>query len=130
MAIIDQTMQVSLTEAAANAVRDLLAKRNLEGYALRVYIAGGGCSGYQYGMALESNIRDTDHVFENQDVKVVVDEISIEYLKGATIDYVEEIMGSGFKIDNPNAVSSCGCGNSFRTSNEAGAASGGSCSCH
>ncbi len=130
MAIIDQTSQVSLTEAAANAVRDLLTKRNLEGYALRVYIAGGGCSGYQYGMALEGNIRESDNVFEEQGVKVVVDEISIEYLKGATIDYVEEIMGSGFKIDNPNAVSSCGCGNSFRTSNEAGAASGESCSCH
>jgi iron-sulfur cluster assembly protein len=80
-------------------------------------------------MALESNIRDTDQVSEQDGVKVVVDEISIDYLRGATVDYVDEIMGSGFKITNPNAVSSCGCGNSFRTSGEAGA-EGGSCGCH
>lgn len=130
MAIIEEQNQITLTEPAANAVRDILTKRELEGYALRVYIAGGGCSGYQYGMALEGEIRDTDSVFNEYGVKVVIDEVSINYLKGATIDYVEDIMGSGFKIHNPNAVSSCGCGNSFRTADDAGAESGGCSSCH
>jgi iron-sulfur cluster assembly accessory protein len=132
--LLDQTQtdQITLTSAAAGAVRELLAKRNLEGYALRVFVSGGGCSGYQYGMALESNIRDSDLVYEQHDVKLVVDEISINYLRGSTVDYVDEIMGSGFKIDNPNAVASCGCGSSFRTKEEADASydSGGGCGCH
>ena len=113
-----QTQQVTLTASAAQAVQELLEKRDLQGYALRVFIAGGGCSGYQYGMALENNFRDSDLLFEDHDVKVVIDEVSINYLNGATIDYVDEIMGSGFKIDNPNALSSCGCGQSFRTSED------------
>jgi iron-sulfur cluster assembly accessory protein len=124
-----QTEFVTLTPAAAQAVRDLLAKRNLEGYALRVFIQGGGCSGFQYGMALENNIRDADLTGEFDNIQVVVDEISIDYLRGATIDYVDDVMGSGFKIENPNAVSACGCGSSFRTKNDAGAGDGG-CGCH
>ncbi len=128
MALIEQTDQITLTSPAVEAVRDLLNKRNLQGHALRVYISGGGCSGYQYGMGLESNIRDEDCVFEQNGIKVVVDEVSINYLRGATIDYIDEIMGSGFKIDNPNAVSTCGCGNSFRTANDSGEeGSGGGC---
>jgi iron-sulfur cluster assembly protein len=82
-------------------------------------------------MALEGNMRENDLSADFDGVKVVVDEISIDYLRGATIDYVDDIMGSGFKIENPNAVSSCGCGSSFRTKNEAGAeSSGGGCGCH
>jgi iron-sulfur cluster assembly accessory protein len=126
-----QTEQVTLTEAGAEAVKEMLAKRELEGYALRVFVSGGGCSGFQYGMALEAETRDSDLVFEQHGVNVVVDEVSITYLKGANIDYVEDVMGSGFKIDNPNAVSSCGCGSSFRT--EEGGPEGqtghGGCSC-
>lgn len=100
---------VALTASAAEAVKNLLQKRNLEGYALRVFIQGGGCSGFQYGMALDNNIREEDTVVEEHGVKVVIDEISIEYMRGASIDYVEDIRGSGFKIDNPNAVlPSCG----------------------
>jgi len=110
-----QTQLVTLTPAAVQAVQDMLAKRNLTGYALRVFISGGGCSGYQYGMALENNIREQDLVWEYDGVRLVVDEVSINYLNGATVDYVDEIMGSGFKIENPNAVASCGCGSSFRT---------------
>jgi iron-sulfur cluster assembly protein len=126
-----QTDMVTLTPSAVQAVRDLLAKRSLEDHALRVYIAGGGCSGFQYGMALEPNIRDTDLTAEFDGVKVVVDEVSIDYLRGASVDYVESVMGSGFKIENPNAVSSCGCGSSFRTKNDDGVASEGGCSsCH
>ncbi len=126
-----QTQQVSLTPAAARAVEDLLEKRNLQGYALRVFIAGGGCSGFQYGMALENNFRDTDLQYEQHGIKLVIDDVSINYMNGATIDYVDEIMGSGFKIENPNAISTCGCGQSFRTSGDAAAdsASGGCNSC-
>lgn len=130
MAILQETDQVTLTASAAQAVEDLLAKRNLPDYALRVYIQGGGCSGFQYGMALDNRIRDTDLVFEEHGVKMIVDEMSIQYLKGATVDYVEEVMGSGFKITNPNAVSTCGCGNSFRTSEGESSEGGGSCGCH
>ncbi len=124
-----QTDQITITEAAALAVSELLTKRNLEGYALRVFVAGGGCSGFQYGMALEGNIRDTDLVYNQHGVQVVVDEISIDYLNGSTIDFVDEIMGSGFKIENPNAVASCGCGNSFRTKEDPADASS-SCGCN
>ena len=127
-----QTETITLTSAAADAVRDLLASRELQvdDYALRVFIAGGGCSGYQYGMALEANIRDTDQVFSQHGVRVVVDEVSIDYLRGAHVDFVDDVMSSGFKIDNPNAVSSCGCGQSFRTAgDEAPAGEGASCNC-
>ncbi len=131
MALLDieiQTDDLTLTEAAAQAVQDLLAKRELEGYGLRVYIAGGGCSGYQYGMALENNFRENDKVISAHGVQVVVDEVSLGYLRGATIDFVDELMGSGFKIENPNAVASCGCGSSFKTRDDAGSeSSGGSC---
>jgi iron-sulfur cluster assembly protein len=132
MAVIEKNAEITLTPAAAQAVQDLLTKRDLKDYALRMYISGGGCSGFQYGMALEGNIRENDTVFEQNGVKVVIDEVSIDYLRGATVDYVDEVMGSGFKIQNPNAVSSCGCGQSFRTANSEGAASEGGCggACH
>ena len=85
----------------------------------------------QYGMALEGKIRDEDFTRDFEDVKVVVDEVSIQYLRGATVDFIENVMGSGFKIENPNAVASCGCGSSFRTKNDSGtSASGGGCGCH
>lgn len=109
---------ITITPTAAQAVRELLEKRDLPGYALRVFVSGGGCSGLQYGMALEENIRESDFSSEVDGIKIVVDEISINYLRGSTVDYVDDLMGSGFKIENPNAVSSCGCGSSFKTSNE------------
>lgn len=130
MTILEETDQITLTVPAAKAVEDLLAKRNLQGYALRVFIQGGGCSGFQYGMALDNRIRESDLVFEEHGVKMIVDEMSIQYLKGATVDFVEEVMGSGFKITNPNAVSTCGCGNSFRTSESDASQAEGSCGCH
>jgi len=122
--------KVTLTPAAAQAVLDLLEKRNLTGYALRVFVSGGGCSGFQYGMALENQFREADFTYEMNGVKLVVDEISINYLRGATVDYVDGLMGSGFKIENPNAVAACGCGSSFRTkdSGDASNAQGG-CGC-
>jgi len=105
--LLEQTEMVTLTPAASEAVRDLLTKRNLPGYALRVYVSGGGCSGFQYGMSLEANPTPEDRIFEYDGVKVVVDEISLNYLHGATIDFVDNPMGKGFKIENPNI--SCGC---------------------
>lgn len=130
---LEQTEQITLTPTAAQAVTDLLTKKNLVDYSLRVFIQGGGCSGFQYGMALDNRQRETDLVLEQHGVKVLVDEVSIQYLNGATIDYVDELMGSGFKITNPNAVSTCGCGQSFKTSeSEEGSSSSGGCAggCH
>ncbi len=125
------TEVITLTPAAVQAVKELLEKRNLQGYALRVFVSGGGCSGFQYGMALEGNVREEDMRRTFDGVDIVVDEISIDYLRGATVDYVDNLMGSGFKIENPNAVASCGCGSSFRTKDDPeGQASGGGCNCH
>jgi iron-sulfur cluster assembly protein len=118
-----QIESITLTPAAVQAVRDLLEQRNLKDYALRVFISGGGCSGFQYGMALENNIRDEDITNEFDGVKVVVDEVSIEYLHGATVDFVETPQGTGFKIENPNSMPSCDCG-SQASSDEACGCSG------
>lgn len=120
------TEDITLTSSAADAVREMLDKRQLTDHALRVYISGGGCSGYQYGMALEANVRPSDFIFEQHGVKVAVDDVSIGYLRGSVINYVDDVMGSGFKVENPNATSTCGCGHSFQTDGEA-AAGGGSC---
>jgi len=122
---------VRLTPAAVEAVQDLFAQQELEGYALRVFAQGGGCSGIQLGMALENNIRDTDTVFDNQDVQVVVDEVSINYWRGATIDFVNNGIESGFKIDNPNPISGgCGCSsdNNAASSDNCGSGNGSCCS--
>src|SRR5690606_2667725 len=119
---------INVTPAALNTIRTLLEQRNIPGYALRVFVAGGGCSGLQYGMAFEQAPRDFDAVVETEGVKLVIDPTSLMYLQGSTIDYVDSLMGGGFRIDNPNAVSSCGCGQSFHTKDTA-AAEGGCSSC-
>jgi iron-sulfur cluster assembly accessory protein len=106
---------VTLTETAATAIQDLFTERQLEGYSLRVFVASGGCgcSGPQYGMALENNQNANDSVFTQHGVNLVIDDISAAYLAGAVIDYIEDEAGSGFKIENPNEVAtSCGCGGS------------------
>lgn len=131
--ITQEEQGVSLSEAAAGRVRALIEEKNLAGHALRVFVSGGGCSGLQYGMALEGQPRETDLRYTFDGVDVVIDPQSINYLHGATIDYIDDLMGGGFKIDNPNAVASCGCGHSFRTTNAGGAtaagAGAGDCSC-
>ena len=127
-----QTETVVLTEAAGATIRSLLVQKNVPDYGLRVFVAGGGCSGMQYGMALEAEARDYDHVIEREGVKIFIDPTSMMYLEGATIDYIDSIMGGGFKIENPNAVTSCGCGSSFKAKNGGayeGAAGGGGCGC-
>src|SRR5258706_9534891 len=117
---------ITLSSAATEAIKNILTERNLDGYALRVYVAGGGCCGVNFGMALDNNFRDVDTIFETSGVKVVVDEVSIDYLRGASIDYVNDpVRGAGFAVDSPNAKghshseggcacssegSSCGCG--------------------
>jgi iron-sulfur cluster assembly accessory protein len=125
--VLEQTQTIFVTDKALATVRNLLVEKNVPNYGLRVFVAGGGCSGLQYGMALEEEARPYDHVIEQDGVKVFVDPTSMMYLVGATVDYEESLMGGGFKIDNPNAVSSCGCGSSFKTADSAGAASGASC---
>ena len=114
MTLTDETitLPITLTQPAANAVREIMSQKDLKGYGLRLYISGGGCSGYQYGLALDSNTREEDTVFETDGIKLIVDEVSIKYLGGATVDYVEGQTSSGFKIDNPNAIPSCSCGQS------------------
>jgi len=123
---------LTLSTAASDAIKNILNERKLEGYALRVYVAGGGCCGVNFGMALDNNFRDVDTTFEINGVKVVVDEVSIDHLRGANIDFVNDpVRGAGFAVDSPNAKGhshseggcacgsgggSCGCG-------------GGSCSC-
>ena len=108
---------ITLTEAAAAKITDLMLeeeKKSAE-VGLRVYVQGGGCSGFQYGLAIEEGTRDSeaDKVFESNGVRLYIDPISIRYLSGAEVDYVDNINGGGFSIKNPNAKSTCGCGSSF-----------------
>ena len=116
MSVDIETTEVTMTDSAAQKVRDLLAQRNAPNHGLRVFVSGGGCSGMQYGMALEAKPGEFDTIVESSGVKVFIDPTSMMYLGGANIDYVDNIMGGGFRIDNPNAVSTCGCGHSFKTS--------------
>src|SRR3982750_2605974 len=112
MEIQERTQQlVSLTPAAAEKISALMAEET-DVSVLRVAIEGGGCSGFQYGLGFDRGAQEGDHEFECEGVKVVVDPFSAPYLMGATVDYLETIQESGFKIENPNAVSSCGCGHS------------------
>ena len=125
-ATVPETDVITLSEKAAEAVRSVLERQGKEGYGLRVFVTGGGCSGFQYGMTLEAEPEEDDYVFQHHGIRVFVDPVSFTYLKGSFIDYVETLMGGGFKIENPNAVASCGCGPSFRTADSAG--DGGCCS--
>ena len=105
---------LTITASAINKVRDLLIEEKLpSNSALRMFVQGGGCSGYQYGFTFDEEIAEDDFVTENEGVKVVVDMISSQYLQGATLDYKEEKFNSQFVISNPNAKSTCGCGSSF-----------------
>src|SRR6476620_12231634 len=117
---------VSLTPAAAAKIRDLMAGEE-DVSVLRVAIEGGGCSGFQYGLGFDRGAQEGDHEFECEGVRVVVDPFSAPYLSGARVDYLETIQESGFKIDNPNAVSSCGCGHSFQVAEDADPAEVGGC---
>ncbi len=119
------TPAITLSETAAAQIRDLMESNGKTDSALRVFVQGGGCSGLNYGMALDDDIEEGDITYSFFGVKVVIDAMSYNYIKGASIDFVEDEMGGGFKIDNPNATRSCGCGSSFST--EDGESSGGGC---
>lgn len=118
-------MNITLTEKASNRLKEIIKAKG-EDLSLRVLVRPGGCAGFQYGMALERSPRPDDNVAEVQGVKVIVDSYSLRFLDGATIDYVDSLMGGGFTVHNPNAVSRCGCGQSFRTA--AGGGAPGACS--
>ena len=121
-----QTTLVSMTPTAAVKVRELLDAEGNPALGLRIFVAGGGCSGLQYGMTLDES-QDGDEIFEAQGVRVLVDDMSAQYIMGSEVDYVDSLMGAGFTVNNPNAVSSCGCGHSFRTAGDTGQAR--SCGC-
>jgi len=104
---------VSLTPTAVTKVKEIMAAQNPSPSGLRVAVVGGGCSGFQYHMAFENNSNGTDRVFEYDGLKVFVDQMSLMYLGGVQIDYIETLEGSGFKFNNPNVKSTCGCGSSF-----------------
>ena len=114
MEIVERTTLVSLTPTAAAKVKELMAEEPEDALVLRVAIQGGGCSGFQYGLGFDSGAAEGDHELLLEGVRIVVDPFSAPYLQGATIDYLNGLQESGFKIDNPNAVSSCGCGHSFQ----------------
>jgi len=102
-----------ITESAAKRVAELLVEEDVPGAMLRVYVSGGGCSGFQYGFSFDDARNADDLVFERDGIRVVVDEVSLDLLGGAEIDWVESLGGAAFQIRNPNATSSCGCGASF-----------------
>lgn len=106
------TFKLTITEKAAEKAKAALEKQGKNDAALRLYVSGGGCSGFQYGLAFD-NRNDSDHIIEAHGIKVLVDEQSAQYVDGAEIDYVESVMGEGFMVNNPNATDTCGCGHSF-----------------
>ena len=104
---------LQLTDKAVDKVKELLAAEDKAGFGLRVAVRGGGCSGFQYGLTFENTERPNDNVLDMNGLKVYVDPMSGMYLDGVSIDYIDSLEGSGFKIDNPNASGTCGCGSSF-----------------
>ena len=105
---------INVSQTAASKINELLTEEGKTGSGLRVFVQGGGCSGFQYGLMIEENGQGSgDQVFESHGVKLLVDPISARYLAGAEVDFVDNITGGGFTIKNPNAKSTCGCGSSF-----------------
>jgi len=111
-------MSVALTEAAAEKVQGLLAQEDNKDLSLRVFVSGGGCSGFEYGFTFDDDVKENDTVVENYGVKLLVDQMSLDMLDGAEIDYKTSLQGESFVIKNPNAASTCGCGKSFTPTEE------------
>jgi iron-sulfur cluster assembly protein len=110
---------ISLTEKAASKIAELLVGQEDAGdQALRVAVRGGGCSGFQYALAFD-RVKEDDHVFEVGDVSVIVDKVSMQFVFGSEVDYVEGLQGAGFQVNNPNVVAACGCGSSFQVKDDA-----------
>lgn len=110
-----QSQVITITTKAAEKVAEFMKQEGNNNLYLRVYVSGGGCSGLSYGMGFEEKAEEDDSVIEQNGVKVLIDGYSQRYLKGANVDYVDSLMGSGFKINNPNVTKSCSCGHSFNT---------------
>ncbi len=108
--ITEKVDPITITPQAAESVRQLLADKEMSDHYLRIYVAGIGCSGPQYGLALDQEQRDSDTLVEMEDVRILIDDNSLNFLEGATIDYTETPQGAGFKIDNPNPVAASACG--------------------
>ena len=104
---------ITISDSAAQRISELVAGEGDARLMLRVSITGGGCSGFQYGFSLDGTRNDDDRLFEQGGIKVVVDQVSLDYIRGAELDFVEEMIGSYFSLKNPNASSTCGCGSSF-----------------
>jgi iron-sulfur cluster insertion protein len=109
----DNEIDITFTDAAAGKVKQLIEEEKNSGLKLRIYISGGGCSGFQYGFQFDENVTDGDLVIENGGVALVVDPMSYQYLTGAEVDYTEGLEGAQFVVRNPNATTTCGCGSSF-----------------
>ncbi|MGQ0286709.1 iron-sulfur cluster insertion protein ErpA [Pasteurellaceae bacterium 22721_9_1] len=109
----DISVPLHFTDAAANKVKALITDEENPELKLRVYITGGGCSGFQYGFTFDEKVNDGDLIVENSGVKLVIDPMSLQYLIGGTVDYTEGLEGSRFIVKNPNATTTCGCGSSF-----------------
>ena len=105
--------QVTITDSAYDKISDILLEENNPNVKLRTFVQGGGCSGFSYGFTLDEEQNEDDFVIEKNKVVILIDAMSMQYLQGATIDYKEELMGSNFVINNPNAQTTCGCGSSF-----------------
>ncbi|MDX8402495.1 MAG: iron-sulfur cluster insertion protein ErpA [Mariprofundaceae bacterium] len=118
-------MVLELTQAAADKVLALLERENDPNLHLRIFVSGGGCSGFQYGFTFDDQVKDNDEVVETRGVRLLVDPMSLELLKGAEIDYQSTVQGESFVIRNPNAASTCGCGKSFSPSEAGGCAHAG-----
>jgi len=113
MSEVTSERQIIITDSAARRIAALKAQEEAGDAFLRIAVSGGGCSGFQYGLTFDEETNPDDVVFEHGGVRVVVDDVSLDLLNGAAIDFVEDLMGASFQIKNPNAASSCGCGNSF-----------------
>jgi len=109
---------IKISDVAAGKLKELLASQDNADQALRVAVRGGGCSGFQYALALDAQ-KDDDHVYEHNGVRVVVDKVSMQFVFGSEVDYVEGLQGAGFAVNNPNVVAACGCGSSFQVKDEA-----------
>ena len=113
MSEVTSERQIIITDSAARRIAALKAQEEAGDAFLRIAVSGGGCSGFQYGLSFDEETSPDDVVFEHGGIRVVVDDVSLELLNGSEVDFVEDLMGASFQIKNPNAASSCGCGNSF-----------------
>jgi iron-sulfur cluster assembly protein len=114
------TSPITITDLAATKVRGIIEGESDPELGLRVFVTGGGCSGLSYGMALDNALADDDLVFEYAGVRIIADSQTMNFVKGSEIDYVDQLMGGGFTLHNPNAVSTCACGSSFKTDADGG----------